>query len=387
MENYDEKIGEGEKGLSCPRCKSLNIKLQNGIYRCLVCGCEWNMNHEEQSENRSIAIRNSTMEFLVFQAQTESDGIEVMYADETIWCTQNAIAELFEKGRSTIAEHLQNIFNEGELLKDSVCRKFRRTAADGKKYFTQYYNLDAIISVGYRANSTRATQFRQWATAVLRQFAIRGYVIDKKRMENGAFLTIDYFEHLLAEIREIRLSERRFYQKLTDIYATAIDYNRDAPTTRMFFKMVQNKIHYAVHGRTAAELIVERADAEKEHMGLTTWENAPDGKIVKTDVSIAKNYLKQIELEDMGRIVSAILEFAESRAKRHIPMTMEDWAKRIDAYLSSDERPLLSNAGSVSHEEAVLHAETEFEKYRIVQDRLFQSDFDKFLGKFPFDEE
>ncbi len=345
------------------------------------------MNHEEQSDNRSIAIRNSTMEFLVFQAQTESDGIEVMYADETIWCTQDAIAELFEKGRSTIAEHLQNIFNEGELLKDSVCRKFRRTAADGKKYFTQYYNLDAIISVGYRANSTRATQFRQWATAVLRQFAIRGYVIDKKRMENGAFLTIDYFEHLLAEIREIRLSERRFYQKLTDIYATAIDYNRDAPTTRMFFKMVQNKIHYAVHGRTAAELIVERADAEKEHMGLTTWENAPDGKIVKTDVSIAKNYLKQIELEDMGRIVSAILEFAESRAKRHIPMTMEDWAKRIDAYLSSDERPLLSNAGSVSHEEAVLHAETEFEKYRIVQDRLFQSDFDKFLGKFPFDEE
>lgn len=249
------------------------------------------------------------------------------------------------------------------------------------------YKLDAIIAVGYRVNSIRATQFRQWATSVLRQFAIRGYVLDKKRMENGTFLGEDYFEHLLAEIREIRLSERRFYQKLTDIYATSMDYNKDAPTTRMFFKRIQNKMHYAVHGRTAAELIVERADADKEHMGLTTWENAPDGKIVKTDVSIAKNYLKEMELEDMGRIVTAVLEFAESRAKRHIPMTMEDWAKRIDAYLSSDERPLLDNSGSVSHEEAVLHAETEFERYRIVQDRLFQSDFDKYLGALPFEED
>ena len=344
------------------------------------------MTNTVQPKERSVVIRNSTMEFLIFQAQTGADGIEVMYADETIWCTQDAIAALFEKGRSTITEHLQNIFSDGELKKDSVCRKFRRTAADGKNYSTQYYNLDAIISVGYRANSTRATQFRQWATAVLRQFAIRGYVVDRKRMENGAFLTIDYFEHLLAEIREIRLSERRFYQKLTDIYATAIDYNRDAPTTRLFFKMIQNKMHYAVHQHTAAELIMQRADAEKEHMGLTTWENAPNGKIVKTDVSIAKNYLKQIELEDMGRIVTAVLEFAESRAKRHIPMTMEDWAKRIDAYLSSDERPLLDNAGSVSHEDAVLHAETEFEKYRIIQDRLFQSDFDKYLGELPFDD-
>ena len=205
-------------------------------------------------------------------------------------------------------------------------------------------------------------------------------------MENGTFLGEDYFEHLLAEIREIRLSERRFYQKLTDIYATSVDYNRDAPTTRLFFKMVQNKMHYAVHGHTAAELIMERADAEKEHMGLTTWENAPDGKIVKTDVSIAKNYLKQMELEDMGRIVTAVLEFAESRARRHIPMTMEDWAKRIDTYLSSDERPLLKDAGSISHEQAVLHAETEFEKYRVVQDRLYQSDFDRYLGALPFEE-
>ena len=387
MLNDIEKINEGEKQMSCPRCKSQNIQLQGGVYRCLDCGSEWNMNNAEQPKERSVVIRNSTMEFLIFQAQTGADGIEVMYADETIWCTQDAIAALFEKGRSTITEHLQNIFSDGELKKDSVCRKFRRTAADGKNYSTQYYNLDAIISVGYRANSTRATQFRQWATAVLRQFAIRGYVVDRKRMENGAFLTIDYFEHLLAEIREIRLSERRFYQKLTDIYATAIDYNRDAPTTRLFFKMIQNKMHYAVHQHTAAELIMQRADAEKEHMGLTTWENAPNGKIVKTDVSIAKNYLKQIELEDMGRIVTAVLEFAESRAKRHIPMTMEDWAKRIDAYLSSDERPLLDNAGSVSHEDAVLHAETEFEKYRIIQDLLFQSDFDKYLDELPFDEE
>ena len=332
-------------------------------------------------------IRNSTAEFLIFQLENKEQGIEVMYADETIWCTQDAIATLFDKGRSTIAEHLQNAFSTGELVKDSVCRKFRRTAADGKSYETQYYNLDAIISVGYRANSIRATQFRQWATNVLRQFAIRGYVLDKKRMENGAFLGEDYFEHLLAEIREIRLSERRFYQKLTDIYATSVDYNREAPTTRLFFKMIQNKMHYAVHGRTAAELIMERADADKEHMGLTTWENGPDGKIVKTDVVIAKNYLKQMELEDMGRIVTAVLEFAETRAKRHIPMTMEDWSKRIDAYLSSDERPLLDNAGSVSHEEAVLHAETEFERYRIVQDHLFQSDFDRYLDALPFEEE
>ncbi len=332
-------------------------------------------------------IRNSTAEFLIFQAETREQGVEVMYADETIWCTQDAIAALFDKGRSTIAEHLQNAFTTGELVKEAVCRKFRRTASDGKQYNTQYYNLDAVISVGYRVNSIRATQFRQWATAVLRQFAIRGYVLDKKRMENGTFLDEDYFEHLLAEIREIRLSERRFYQKLTDIYATSMDYNKDAATTRQFFKRIQNKMHYAVHQHTTAELIMERADAEKEHMGLTTWENAPDGKIVKTDVSIAKNYLKEMELEDMGRIVTAVLEFAESRAKRHIPMTMEDWAKRIDAYLSSDERPLLDDAGSVSHEEAVLHAETEFEKYRIIQDRLFQSDFDRYLGALPFEED
>ena len=329
-------------------------------------------------------IRNSTAEFLIFQIEGKEQGVEVYYKDKTVWCTQKAMGMLFDCSSDNIGLHLKNIFASGELVKESVTEKISATASDGKNYMTQFYNLDAVISVGYRVNSIRATQFRQWATSVLRDYAIRGYVLDKKRMENGTFLDEDYFEHLLAEIREIRLSERRFYQKLTDIYATSMDYNKDAPTTRLFFKRIQNKMHYAVHQHTAAELIMERADAEKEHMGLTTWENAPDGKIVKTDVSIAKNYLNEMELEDMGRIVTAVLEFAESRAKRHIPMTMEDWAKRIDAYLSSDERPLLDDAGSVSHEEAVLHAETEFEKYRIIQDRLFQSDFDRFLGELPF---
>jgi len=335
---------------------------------------------------KKFEIRNSTAEFLIFQIEGKEQGVEVYYKDKTVWCTQKAMGMLFDCSTDNIGLHLKNIFASGELEKESVTEKISATASDGKNYLTQFYNLDAVISVGYRVNSIRATQFRQWATSVLREYAIRGYVLDRKRMENGTFLGEDYFEHLLAEIREIRLSERRFYQKLTDIYATSMDYNKDAPTTRQFFKRIQNKMHYAVHGQTAAELIMDRADADKEHMGLTTWENAPDGKIVKSDVSVAKNYLNEVELEDMGRIVSAVLDFAESRAKRHIPMTMEDWAKRIDAYLSSDERPLLDHAGSVSHEEAVLHAETEFEKYRIVQDRLFQSDFDKYLGALPFDD-
>lgn len=237
---------------------------------------------------KNIEIRNSTAEFLIFMLEGKEDGIQVMYKDETIWATQKAIAQLFDIDRTVVSKHLKNIFESSELLQDSVCVKFAHTAEDGKTYNTQFYNLDAIISVGYRVNSVRATQFRQWCTFVLRQFAIRGYVLDRKRMENGSFIGEDYFEHLLAEIREIRLSERRFYQKLTDIYATAIDYNKDAPTTRLFFKKVQNKMHYAIHGHTAAELIVERANADKEHMGLTTWENAPNGKIVKTDVSVAK---------------------------------------------------------------------------------------------------
>lgn len=330
---------------------------------------------------KKFEIRNSTAEFLTFIAEGKEDGVQVFYKDETIWATQLAIATLFDKNKSTISRHIANIYNEGELQRAATVAKFATVVNRGIRGEVEdeleYYNLDMIISVGYRTNSVRATQFRQWATFILRQYAIRGYVIDKKRMENGSFIGEDYFEHLLAEIREIRLSERRFYQKLTDIYATSIDYNKDAPTTRLFYRRIQNKMHYAVHQHTAAELIVERADAEKEHMGLTTWENAPDGKIVKTDVSIGKNYLKESELEDMGRIVTAVLEFAESRAKRHIPMTMEDWAKRIDAYLASDERPLLNDAGSVTAEYAKEYAETEFEKYRVIQDRLFQSDFDK----------
>ena len=327
---------------------------------------------------KNIEIRNSTAEFLIFMLEGKEDGIHVMYKDETIWATQKAISQLFDVGVPAISKHFKNIFESGELLENSVISKMETTASDGKNYNTTFYNLDAIISVGYRVNSVRATQFRQWCTFVLRQFAIRGYVLDHKRMENGAFLGMDYFEHLLAEIREIRLSERRFYQKLTDIYATAIDYNKDAPTTRLFFKKVQNKMHYAVHGHTAAELIVERADANKEHMGLTTWENAPNGKIVKTDVSVAKNYLREKELEEMGRIVNASLDMAESMAMRHIPMTMEDWAKRIDKFINLFDGPILQDGGKVSAEYAKEFAESEFEKYRIIQDRLFQSDFDRF---------
>ncbi len=331
--------------------------------------------------SKKFEIRNSTAEFLIFQIEGKEDGVQVVYRDETVWCTQKAMAQLFDVGVPAISKHLNNIFAEGELRPASTVSKMEIVQVEGDREIKRqldFYNLDAIISVGYRVNSTRATQFRQWCTFVLRQFAIRGYVIDKKRMENGSFIGEDYFEHLLAEIREIRLSERRFYQKLTDIYATSIDYNRDAPTTRLFFKKVQNKMHYAVHGHTAAELIIDRANAEKEHMGLTTWENAPNGKIVKPDVSIAKNYLKESELEDMGRIVNSFLDLAEDMAKRHIPMTMEDWAKRIDKFLDLTDRPVLTDAGHVSAEQAKEYAETEFEQYRVIQDKLFQSDFDRF---------
>lgn len=335
-------------------------------------------------------IRNSTAEFLIFQIEGKEQGIEVMYANDTIWCTQKAMAALFDVGVPAISKHLSNVFETGELIEEATISKMETVRKEGNrevKRMVVMYKLDAIIAVGYRVNSIRATQFRQWATSVLREYAIRGYVLDKKRMENGTFLGEDYFEHLLAEIREIRLSERRFYQKLTDIYATAIDYNRDAPTTRLFFKMMQNKMHYAVHGHTAAELIVERADAEREHMGLTSWENAPDGKIVKTDVVIAKNYLKELELADMGQLVNGVLELAERMAKRRIPMTMEDWAKRIDTILAAGGNEVLQTPGHVTAEQAKEHAETEFEKYRIIQDCLFQSDFDKYLGSLPFEEE
>ncbi len=330
---------------------------------------------------KKFEIRNSTAEFLIFQIEGKEDGVQVVYHNESVWCTQKVMAQLFDCSSDNIGLHLKNIYETGELAQEATTENFSVVQTEGERQVNRklkFYNLDAIISVGYRVNSTRATQFRQWCTFILRQFAIRGYVIDKKRMENGSFIGEDYFEHLLAEIREIRLSERRFYQKLTDIYATSIDYNRDAPTTRLFFKKVQNKMHYAVHGHTADELIIDRANAEKEHMGLTTWENAPDGKIVKPDVSIAKNYLKESELEDMGRIVNSFLDLAEDMARRHIPMTMEDWAKRIDKFLDLTDRPVLTDAGHVSAEQAKEYAETEFEKYRIIQDKLFQSDFDRF---------
>ena len=335
-------------------------------------------------------IRNSTAEFLIFQIEGKEQGVEVYYKDNTVWCTQKAMGMLFDVNVPAISKHLKNIYEQGELKEERTVSKMEIVRTEGERQVkreTVFYNLDAVISVGYRVNSIRATQFRQWATSVLREFAMRGYVLDKKRMENGSFLGEDYFEHLLAEIREIRLSERRFYQKLTDIYATAVDYNRDAPTTRLFFKMMQNKMHYAVHGRTAAELIVERADSEQEHMGLTSWENAPDGKIVKTDVVIAKNYLKEAELADMGQLVNGVLELAERMAKRHIPMTMEDWSKRIDTILAAGGNDVLQTAGQVTAEQAKEYAETEFEKYRIIQDRLFQSDFDRYMDALPFEED
>ena len=330
---------------------------------------------------KNIEIRNSTAEFLIFQIEGKENGVQVMYQNETIWCTQKPMAQLFDCSTDNVGLHLKNIYESGELVQVVTTEYFSVVQVEGERQVNRklkFYNLDAIISVGYRVNSTRATQFRQWCTYVLRQFAIRGYVIDKKRMENGSFIGEDYFEHLLAEIREIRLSERRFYQKLTDIYATSIDYNVNAPTTRAFFKKVQNKMHYAVHGHTAAELIVDRANAEREHMGLTTWEKGPQGKIVKTDVSIAKNYLRENELEAMGRIVNAFLDIAENMAKRHIPMTMEDWAKRIDKFIDVADLPILQDNGNVSAEFAKEFSETEFEKYRVIQDQLFQSDFDRF---------
>ncbi len=330
------------------------------------------------NENNKL-IRNSTAEFLIFTAQSGEQSIEARYQDETVWLSQKLMAELFKVGVNTINYHLKEIFNSNEIVEKSVIRKFRITAADGKSYNTNFYNLDAIISVGYRVNSLRATQFRQWATKVLREFAVKGYVLDKKRLENGSYLNENYFEELLAEIREIRLSERKFYQKITDIYTTSLDYNKDAVTTRTFFAKVQNKLHYGIHGHTAAELIYKRADSQIDKMGLTSWKNSPDGKIIITDVSIAKNYLNKEELESLGRIVNAYLDLAEERAKRKIPMTMEDWSNRLDLFLEFDEREILHGTGTISAGIAKSKAETEFEKYRIVQDRLFENDFDRML--------
>ncbi len=330
---------------------------------------------------KKLQIRNSTAEFLIFTRQAGEDGIEVRVQDDTVWLTQKLMAALFGVDVRTISEHLRNLFDSRELSEDSVIRKFRTTAADGKNYNTQFYNLDAIIAVGFRVNSARAIQFRQWATGVLRDYAIRGYVLDKERLKNGSFLNKAYFEDLLAEIREIRASERKFYQKITDIYVTAMDYNVDAAITQTFFASVQNKLHFAIHGRTAAELIVERADSTKEQMGLTTWKNAPHGKILKPDVSVAKNYLTEKELKSLDRFVTMYLDYAEDQAERNIPMTMKDWAGKLNAFLQFNERDILDNPGKVSQEVAKAFAESEFEKYRIVQDRLFESDFDRHIKK------
>lgn len=331
-----------------------------------------------------LTIRNSTAEFLMFTAQSGEDSIEVRYADGTIWLSQKMMAKLFDVTIPTINEHLKNIYQNNELEENSTIRKSRIVQNEANRSVQRdidLYNLDAIISLGYRVNSYRATQFRIWATKVIKEFAIKGYVLDKKRLENGNFLNQNYFDDLLAEIREIRLSERNFYQKITDIYATSLDYDKNAEATKEFFAKVQNKLHYAIHKHTAPELIVKRADSKKDHMGLTSWKRSPGGKIIKTDVSIAKNYLTKEELESLGRIVSAYLDLAEERAKRKIPMTMEDWSKRLDLFLEFDEREILKSAGEITAEIAKQHAESEFEKYRIVQDRLFESDFDRLVER------
>lgn len=332
--------------------------------------------------NKNLMIRSSSAEFLIFERQTHDKGIQVRFEDGDLWLTQKSISELYDCSIDNVSLHLKNIYKTFELDKDSTIEEFSIVQKEGNRDVTRnikYYNLDAVISVGYRVNSDKAVQFRRWATYILKEFSKKGYIIDKKRMANGAFFDEDYYDSLLAEIREIRLSERRFYQKVTDIYATSVDYDSKAPTTIKFFKKVQNKMHYAVTHHTAAEIIYERADHTKENMNLTSWKNSPNGKILETDVVIAKNYLNKEELESLELIVSAFLDLAENRAKRHIPMTMDDWSKRIDKYLLSDDLDVLKDAGKISHEIACDKALSEFEKYRVIQDKIFESDFDKFL--------
>ena len=336
---------------------------------------------ETNIDEKTFQIRNSTIDFLVFTKQNSEDGIEVRVHDENVWLTQKSMAQLFDCSTDNISLHLKNIFKSGELNAESVTEKSSATASDGKKYPTKFYNLDAIISVGDRINSVRATQFRQWATKVLKVYTIQGYVLDKKRLENGQIFDEEYFEHLLDEIREIRASERKFYQKITDIYATAVDYSKDSIITKEFFATVQNKLHFAIHGHTAAEVIVERANHKKENMGLTTWKNAPNGKIVKSDVSIAKNYLSMFEMQDLNQFVSMYLDYAERQARKRIPMTMEDWAKKLDVFLELNEEIILQGKGSVTAEIAKAFAESEFEKYRAIQDKLYQSDFDRLVSE------
>ena len=335
----------------------------------------------DDKKTKELAIRSSAAEYLTFVASTgESDAsFEMRYEDENIWLTQKMMAALYDVSVAAINQHLKRIFEDGELREKAVVKKYLITASDGKNYNTNHYNLQALIAVGFKVNNHRAVQFRKWAGQIVKDHTIQGWTMDVDRLKKGHMFTDEYFERQLQQIREIRLSERKFYQKVTDLYATAFDYDKNAKTTRLFFQTVQNKMHYAVHRHTASELIVERADANKEHMGLTTWENAPDGKILKADVSIAKNYLSKKEMNYLERIVSLYLDYAELQAERKIPMSMEDWAKRLDGFLEFNGNELLTGPGKISAEQAKLHAETEYEKYRIIQDRLYESDFDRFL--------
>ena len=329
----------------------------------------------------TFQIRNSTVDFLVFTRDAHEDGIEVRVQNQDVWLTQKAIAQLFEVDRSVVTKHLKNVYESGELSEAATCANFAQVADNGKTYRYKFYALSAIIAVGYRVNSGRATEFRQWATKVLSTFTRQGYVLDKDRLINGQIFDEDYLDHLISEIQEIRASERRFYQKITDIYATAVDYSLDSQTTRNFFATVQNKMHYAVHGNTAAEVIMARADHTKEHMGLTSWRNAPDGKIVKADVSVAKNYLSVDEMQELNEIVTMYLDYATRQARRHIPMTMADWASKLDAFLQFNDAEVLRDKGKVTAAIAKAFAESEFEQYRVLQDRLYQSDFDRLMAR------
>ena len=332
-----------------------------------------------------VMIRSSAAEYLTYVASIgdQQDSIEMRYEDENIWLTQKMMAALYDVNVRTVNEHIKKIYRDSELEPILTIRKFRIVQTEGSRQVSRdvaHYNLQMIIAVGFKVNNERAVQFRKWANQIVKDYTIKGWAMDDERLKNGgSVLTTEYFDRLLEQIREIRLSERRFYQKITDIYATSLDYDRTAQTTKQFFAKVQNKMHYAVHGHTAAELIYERADAKQPHMGLTTWAAAPDGKIVKSDVSIAKNYLTEKEMRSLERIVSAYLDLAEDRAERHIPMTMEDWSRRLDLFLMADDREILQDAGKITAEIAKAKAETEFEKYRVIQDRMYMSDFDKYL--------
>ena len=328
-----------------------------------------------------ITIHSGAAEYLTFIAATGGDknSFEIRYEDENIWLTQKMMATLYDVSVSAINQHLKTVFSDGELNENSVIKKYLITAADRKKYNTNHYNLQAIIAVGFKIDNERAVQFRKWAGQIVKDYTIQGWTMDKERLIKGHMFTDEYFERQLENIREIRISERKFYQKITDLYSTAFDYDKDSKTTKRFFQTVHNKMHFAVHCHTAAELVAERADAEKEHMGLSTWDAAPDGKIVKADVSVAKNYLNEKEMSYMQRIVSLYLDYAELQAERRIPMSMDDWSKRLDGFLEFNGNEILTGAGKISAEQAKLHAETEFEKYRITQDRLFESDFDRYM--------